>query len=123
MILHRAKNGARRLPSEKSLANLAPPWKPGQSGNPKGRPKKKTFEELVEEELSAELKGTDGMIGREALAKHFARKLFKDKDAFAHYIKRAWPEVSRHEVSADIDMNAEMQIAADELRRILEGDR
>lgn len=26
-------------PRERSNANLAPPWKPGQSGNPAGRPK------------------------------------------------------------------------------------
>lgn len=29
--------------SARSLGNLKPPWKPGQSGNPKGRPKSKSF--------------------------------------------------------------------------------
>lgn len=27
------------MPNEKSLENLRPPWKPGESGNPDGKPK------------------------------------------------------------------------------------
>ena len=30
------------------LANLRPPWKPGESGNPSGRPKKKPITEMFE---------------------------------------------------------------------------
>jgi len=37
--------------SENSLANLAPPWEPGQSGNPKGRPPKRPQSEANEELL------------------------------------------------------------------------
>jgi hypothetical protein len=29
-----------------------PPWRPGESGNPKGRPRKKTFTELAREVLN-----------------------------------------------------------------------
>ena len=38
----------------------------------------------------------------------------------ALYLKRAWPEISRHEVSADVEMRAEIDVAAEELRRLLE---
>lgn len=62
------------------------------------------------------------MLGREALAKIFVSQLLnkKNRDAFGHYIKRAWPEISKHEVSADVEMHAELDVAAEELRRLLE---
>jgi len=98
------------------------PWPKGVSGNPKGRPKRKSFETLVEEELDRQVPGASSMIGREALARLFVSQLLskRNKEAFSHYIKRAWPEVSRHEISADVEMNAEIEVAADELRRLLE---
>lgn len=39
------------MPSEKSLANLKP-WKPGQSGNPAGRPPTMSWRERLVEQLS-----------------------------------------------------------------------
>lgn len=40
------------IPKNKRLANLKGPWKPGQSGNPKGRPKGvKNFDTLFESAL------------------------------------------------------------------------
>ena len=35
-----------------SLANLMPPWKPGESGNPAGRPKGSRDKKKVLEELT-----------------------------------------------------------------------
>lgn len=42
----------RRKPSAKELANLRP-WKPGQSGNPSGRPRKRLLDWALEEQLEA----------------------------------------------------------------------
>ena len=105
------KHGVRDLPTDKQLANLRPPWKKGETGNPNGRPKRKTFEELVEIELDPSVPGSD-MVGREALAKIFASQLLskRNKDAFSHYIRRAWPEVSKHELTAEIDVDTEVEI-------------
>ena len=93
---------------------------PGQSGNPKGRAKQKSFEVLVREALDKEVPG-HGITKREALAELFATQLLqrRNRDAFAHYIKREWPEVSRHEIQADVDLSAEMRVAAEELRQML----
>ena len=51
---------------------------------------------------------------------HIARG--KDTALTRELLKRIWPEVRRHEVTADVDLNAEMQVAAEELRRMLEDD-
>lgn len=65
-----------------------------------------------------------GITKREALAELFVNQLLKGKarDVLSHYIKREWPEVSKHEITADIDANvsAEMDLAAAELRKMLE---
>ena len=46
------ENAPKKISKEKSLANLKPPWKEGQSGNPKGRPKgSKNFDTLFEEAI------------------------------------------------------------------------
>ena len=97
-------------------------WKKGQSGNPKGRPKKKTFEELVELALDEEIKKL-GIKKRELLAQLFVDRLLKqrNKEDFSHYIRRAWPEVSKHEVKGDLDLNHEMAQAAEELQELIRG--
>lgn len=103
--------------------NLRPPWRKGQSGNPAGRPKgggRVSFEALVNRALDKEVPGHN-ITKREALAELFVNQLLakKNENAFAHFIKRCWPEISRHEITADVDMSAEMQVAAEELRRML----
>ena len=82
-----------------------------------------TFEALVNCALDKEVPG-HGITKREALAELFVNKLLAKKNdaAFGHFIKRDWPEVSKHEISADVDMNAEMKIAAEQLRELLSRD-
>lgn len=59
------KKPSRRKPTEKQLAALrpAPPWKKGQSGNPKGRPKGSRNRDTILREMLAltlKKKGADG---------------------------------------------------------------
>lgn len=47
----------KRAPNRKSLANLKPAWKKGESGNPNGRPKKvQEVHELAEEKSPAAMR-------------------------------------------------------------------
>lgn len=88
-----------------SLANLRP-WKPGQSGNPKGPPRKKLVVEYLEEEI-AEIAKTQGVeSGTRLAAKKWAQMLFAgDRGAWKDYLDRRDGAVKqelgvRHDVSA-----------------------
>ena len=112
------------MPSEKSLANLRPPWKPGESGNPKGRPKgsKNSFESIVRSKLDEQVAGApEGTTKLDVLADIFVAQLLnkKNKEAFAQFIEREWPKVSKHEVAADVEVGGEIEIAAAELSRFI----
>ena len=81
-----------------SLANLRP-WKPGQSGNPSGRPKN-TFSQLVEEELRTKSKKDPELSKLEELAKDYVDQLLEAtlRDR-RDYLARVWPEVKQTQVT------------------------
>ena len=93
------------------MPRLPPPehsrWKPGQSGNPKGRPKRKSFETLVEEILDEKLPGPKGArkkVKRELLARVFVDELLKRNNGLVReYLSRAWPVVQHHDVTQRTD--------------------
>ncbi|HET6414831.1 MAG TPA: DUF5681 domain-containing protein [Polyangiales bacterium] len=73
-------------------------WKPGQSGNPNGQPKRPTFEVVVARILDEEVPGSD-ITKREALARVFvAAMLQKNGQMIREYLARSWPVVQKHEV-------------------------
>lgn len=60
-----AKKGKRKPAAHgekhrRNTTGLASPWKPGQSGNPKGRPKRKTLTERMLEELDKPVRDKQG---------------------------------------------------------------
>ena len=69
---------------------LRPPWKPGQSGNPNGRPKKPLTEAYkailakpIPDEIAAKLKVKQGTTYAEVIALALAREAVKGKVAAA----------------------------------------
>lgn len=89
------------MPTEKHSRNTDGliPWKPGQSGNPKGRPKRVSFEALVNQILDERIPGEDKAIKREVLARIFVDELLKRNTGLVkEYLSREWPAVQHHDV-------------------------
>jgi len=78
-------------------------FKPGQSGNPKGRKKNKSFEQLVRDKMQEKLKDLEE-TRIERLAEMFVDDLITNRDDkdFDLWMKRAWPEV-RHQALSGIE--------------------
>ena len=78
--------------------------------------------EAVRAKLAEQLPGdVNGTTKLDVLAEIFVSQLLnkKNKEAFAHYIEREWPKISKHEVAADVELSGEMELAAAELSRFL----
>ena len=70
-----------------SNKNLKPPWKKGQSGNPKGRPKntfRKEVDEIIKTVAYERIRGKDNEEGRTSITQ--LEKLIRD--TFATAIKK-----------------------------------
>ena len=74
--------------------NLRPPWRKGESGNPKGRPSnRKLFEEAL---------GRAVVEHAEAIVEALVRRAIEgDGRMMAALLDRLVPRVTRHEVDAD----------------------
>ena len=74
--------------------NLRPPWRPGESGNPKGRPSnRKLFEEAL---------GRAVVEHAEAIVEALVRRAIEgDGRMMTALLDRLVPRVTRHEVDAD----------------------
>ncbi len=84
----------------KSPEFIARIWKPGQSGNPKGRPKVKSFETRVMDMLSEAI-GETGEDKGDLIVRRFIKMLIEgDGPMLREFLARMWPAI----VKLDIDM-------------------
>jgi hypothetical protein len=91
--------------SEKSLANLRP-WKPGQSGNPSGRPKRQPITDLCEEIMSSE-------EAREAIKRQMIKTL-TSKGMAGVLLLREIAERTEGKVSQDINLSGSINTMTDQ---------
>ena len=94
-----AEDGSKRTLSPGFLAQQ---FKKGQSGNPNGRPRRVSFETLVERILDEQLAGDGGITAskRELIARIFVDEMVKRNGRMIReFLQRAWPAPQKHEVS------------------------
>ena len=79
-------------PTPKSPEFLAQQWKPGQSGNPKGKVARPSFESIVERMLDEP--GSDELTKREDMARRLIDLVtMGDMNEMRVLLARVWPEV------------------------------
>ncbi len=92
------RSGEGEKPKRGRIENLIM-WKPGQSGNPKGRPKKPTISELMRVELEKGIKGA-GMVKLEAFVQRAVNDAIGGKEwAWKEVGDRLDPKPRRVEIS------------------------
>ncbi len=73
-------------------------WQKGQSGNPAGRPKRPSFEALVQSVLDQKLPESDES-NRETLARLFVGELLDgNRTLMREFLLRVWPIVNKHNI-------------------------
>jgi len=75
-------------------------WKPGQSGNPGGRPKKRTLADEVIKTLEAHIAGADGVDRLEVLARVVVQEAIEKRNTavLKLLMDRLWPASTKVEV-------------------------
>jgi len=84
---------------------IAAQWKPGQSGNPKGRTPRKSLEtimkDILAERFTVEIEGGDevSMTKLEALGRIIVEEMIEHRNirAIEAYLERTWAKLQRHE--------------------------
>lgn len=95
-------------------------WKKGQSGNPKGPPKRKSLEAIIEEMLDETIgRGRDAITRRDALATVVIDEIINKRNVsmIKDVLQRLWPIVQK------VDVNAKGQVTVvfdDQDRREME---
>lgn len=126
-----AQAQTRHRPSTGSLANLRPPWKPGQSGNPKGRiPERERFAAVVDRVLrergeappDLKLVRRKRLRNEEIIARQMVRLAARGElEAIRVLADRLWPKPQKLDVDvsgglaavvAAIPLTADQQAAA-----------
>jgi hypothetical protein len=78
-------------------------FRPGQSGNAKGRGKGRTMEEVVQAILDEEIPGSDATTRREAMARVLVAEALSSKPkrwAVELIMERVWPKRVSHDVTS-----------------------
>ncbi len=115
-------NGNGKVVPEKQGTNkrrvppIANRWKPGQSGNPKGRPKRKSITDLAHELLDSPMIDGDSRTGRQLLAEVLCRRALKgDRNVLHELLARIDPAPSGNSITINNNLRAPIMDALDAL--------